>query len=567
MSGLREFYQLESPADLAFSRDAIGRVLSWLRLQGYSQDLLKTWRLPLTEAVNNAIVHGCAGKVGAHVFIATRVNAAGAEVSVRDPGFFQPPPGAADLSEDLLLEHGRGGFLIAQCTDSFEHRNDAEGHSLILRWKKVPDAPMNVTTVADTERTLDQLAVQLGDAFETVTAYGYFAGLLATTNDFGELMAKVRARVADALPHEFFVLRFYDGDSLVLGADAAGFDRVISAGTVSLEAKVAVQKNCAAFASPRDIPAGDPLAAAQGPLVVVAVACPNKKRGSLALIRAKDSPAFSAGQIAFTQAVADFLGAAQSLSELWRQRAEQVKTEQELQFAAQIQQQLFPQCPPALVAWEVAGACQPSRAMGGDYYDWIVGSDGSCLVLVADVMGKGMPAALVATILRSTWRALSAQADDPGDLLTALNAQLAADLFALEVFITAVLVRLPPAGGALRYANAGHCALLHRPGKAEKFYHHGCGGPPLGIDAVVGYKSVSIELSRGDSLFAFSDGCYEFDRKRGSAVGLEVFENELLAASNEGSRKLIPQLLRRLHDLNAGELPDDCTVVSMCRSQ
>jgi serine phosphatase RsbU (regulator of sigma subunit)/anti-sigma regulatory factor (Ser/Thr protein kinase) len=567
MSGLQEFYKLDTPADLAFSREAVVCVLSWLRLQGYSQELLKTWRLPLTEAVNNAIIHGCAGKVDACVNIATRVSTAGAEVTVRDPGYFLPPPESAELNEDLLLEHGRGGFLIAQCTDSFEHRNDGQGHSLILRWKKVPETPMNVTSVADTERTLDQLAVQLGDAFETVTAYGYFAGLLATTSDFEELLSKVRVRVADALPHEYFVLRFYDGDSLVLGAAADGFPRAIPGGKASVEAKVAMQKNCAAFASPAAIPAGDPLAIAQGPLVVVAVACPNKKRGSLTLIRGKDAPAYSAGQIAFTQAVADFLGTAQSLSELWAQRAEQVKTEQELQFAAQIQQQLFPQRPPSLVEWKVAGACQPSRAMGGDYYDWMVCNDGSCLVLVADVMGKGMPAALVASILRSTWRALSVQAEDPGDLLSALNAQLASDLFALEVFITAVLVKLPPSGGALRYANAGHCGLLHRSGQARAFHHHGRGGPPLGIDAAVRYESARIELSRGDWLFAFSDGCYEFDRKRGSAAGLEVLEHELLAAIEQGPVNLVPRLLRRLHDLTAGELPDDCTVVSICRSQ
>lgn len=564
MSSLTETYTLEAPADLAAGREAVGCVLAWLRLQGHAPETLRSWKLPLTEATNNAIVHGCHGHTEARITISVRLNGQGTEVSVRDPGHYAPTSAAARLHEDLLAEHGRGEFLIAHGTDGFEHRNDALGHTLLLRWVKSPAAALNVGSTVTTERALDQLAWQLGDAYETVTAYAEFAGLLATTSDFGELLAHVRRRLAQAVEHESFVLRFFAGEALVLGAPATGFPETIARDAHGLEATVAATRNCVAVGSPAEIPAGDPLGIVSGPIVIVAVGCPRKPRGVLTLVRAAKAPAFSAGQIAFAQAVADFLGTAQSLAELWGQRAEQVRLEQELQLAAQIQQQLLPQTPPALAGWGVSGQCRPSHAMGGDYFDWIVRDDGSCLVLVADVMGKGMPAAMVATILRSTWRALAGQAKGPGRLLTDLNAQLSRDLAALEVFITAVLVQLSPGGGRVKYANAGHCALLQRSSTGGDFHHHGVGGPPLGIEAGVVFDETGITLARGDSLFALTDGCYEFDRRRGSAEGLQRLEHELRAAADHGAVDVVASVLGRLHELASGELPDDCTLVSMC---
>jgi anti-sigma regulatory factor (Ser/Thr protein kinase) len=565
MISLRETYTLEVPADLNSSREAISCALAWLRLQGHAPATLKRWRLPLTEAASNAIVHGCAGHPEARITVSVRVNGDGTEVSVRDPGHFSPPPEADRLQEDLLAEHGRGGFLIAQTTDSFEHHNDALGHTLVLRWNQPPAAPANVTSTLAAEGALDQLALQLGDAYETVTAYAEFAGLLATTSDFGELLIQVRRRLAQAVEHESFVLRLCDGDTLGLGAPAAGFPPAIPRAAPSLEAQVASTRACVALPSAAAIPPGDPLGAASGPVVIVAVGCPRKPRGVLTLVRAANAPAFSAGQIAFTQAVADFLGTAQSLAESWGQRAEQVRLEQEIQLAAQIQQQLLPQDSPSLAGWSLAGGCRTSHAMGGDYFDWIVRDDGSCLVLVADVMGKGMPAAMVATILRSTWRALAGRTEGPGQLLTDLNGQLSRDLGTLEVFITAVLVQFSPDRGRVTYANAGHCALLQRSPSDRAFLAHAVGGPPLGIDPGTRFEETEITVARGDSLFALTDGCYEFDRRRGSTEGLRLLEGELRAASDRDAADVVAPVLRRLQELASGELPDDCTLVALHR--
>jgi serine phosphatase RsbU (regulator of sigma subunit)/anti-sigma regulatory factor (Ser/Thr protein kinase) len=566
MIGLSETYQIDTPPDLQAGREIVVCVLAWFRIQGHHPETLKPWRLAITEAMNNAIVHGCRHQPTARVSITARIDPTGSEVEIRDPGRYVPEPNADQLDDDLLAEHGRGGFLIARGTDHFSHRNDDTGHTLTLRWNLVPAVRTNVGSVANADGALDQLAVHLGDAYETVTAYAEFAGLLATTNDFPTLLAKVRERLARTVQHARFVFRQREGERLVLSGTADGFPPTIAIQEGGLEAAVATTRPCLAVSSPGEISAGDPLHSAEGPVVVVSVSCPRRRRGTLALVRDARAPAFTAGQIAFVHAVGDFLGTALATAESWGQRAEQLKLEQELQLAAQIQQSLLPQTPPRLAAWSVAGGCRPSRAMGGDYFDWIERRDGSALVLIADVMGKGMPAALVATMLRSTWRTLATGTCSPARLLTELNAHLVRDLAILEVFITAVLVELPSEGGCALYANAGHCPLLHRSRPGMPVTSHAVGGPPLGIDAAISYADTEICVAPGDILVAMTDGCYEFDRAIGAAEGLAWLEREIRGAPVHAPAHLVDTVLNKLHDRTVGELPDDCTFVAIHHS-
>lgn len=563
MTTMRETYALDVPARLESAREAVERVVAWLQLQGHDPARLKRWKLPLTEAVNNGILHGCAGRSDAAVKITVHVGTSGTEVSVRDPGHFDPGAKFSQLPDDPLAESGRGGFLIAEGTDSFEHRNDRDGHVLVLRWNDGAAGVNNLGTAASAESTLDSLALQLGDAYETVTAYADFAGLLATTDNFPGLLEQVRGRLSRAVAHDRFVLRLIEGDQLVLGVPADGVPPSIPLAVSGIETGVATARDCIAFMSPAEIPAGDPLTSATGPVVVVSVACPRKRHGTLTLLRAAGAPAFSAGNIVLAQAVANFLGIARATAELWAQRATQVRLEQELEMAARIQNSLLPQTPPLLPGWKVAGNCRQSRAVGGDYFDWVMRDDGSCLVLVADVMGKGMPAAMVATILRSTWRTLAAFGHGPGRLLTELNHQLSRDLNALDVFITAVLVQISAGGGRVTTSNAGHCPLLHRSATGVVLAKQPGGGPPLGIESGVAYPEGELQLQRGDWLFAYTDGCYEFSRARGNRAGFEIFEHEVQSAVASHPDTVVDRVLDRLDELMAGDAPDDCTLVAM----
>lgn len=565
MSFPRESYSLSCPADLAASRPTIASILAFLRLRGIDEATLGRWRLPLTEAVNNAILHGCKGEPDATVTLTAHLADGTVTIAVRDPGHYLPPVGAADLSDDLLVESGRGSFLIAQGTDEYRHHNDEAGHTLELRWRIAPAAGHSLVEAVRTERALDDLAAQLGDAYETITTFADLAGALARCRDFAALTQLARERIAAAIPHEHLLLRVLRDDTLTLAEPSGPWPvDVLRTGT-SAEARVFTEGATLAYALGDALPASDPLRAAPGPLAIVPLGGPQSRRGTLALLRPAGAPAFTAGQLSLLQAVADVLGTAQVLHQLWAEQAGRVRLEQEMELAAQIQRSLLPQTQLNLPRWTVAGACRPSRAVGGDCYDWIVCPDGSALVMQADVMGKGLPAALIATMLRSSWRALASTHRDPGQLLAALNAQLCGDLASVEVFITMAVVALSADGRSLNWASAGHprpfiCRAGPTPLPGMEF-----AGPPLGVLASAIYPTARLESQPGDRVFLYTDGCYELGATPDAIAGEAELRRLLASASTTAADSMtvhesaLADVMRR----TGGDLRDDCTLLCL----
>jgi len=142
----------------------------------------------------------------------------------------------------------------------------------------------------------------------------------------------------------------------------------------------------------------------------------------------------------------------------------------EAEEARKIQQSLFPQAFPQLADFNVAGFCRSARAVAGDFYDALSLPDGSVLLAVADVMGKGMSAALFATIFRTLLRANCQWTRRPSDLLDRINRQMFNDLSAAEMFLTAQLAWFDPFDRRLIVASAGHVPMLvgHRLGDPAK---------------------------------------------------------------------------------------------------
>jgi hypothetical protein len=194
----------------------------------------------------------------------------------------------------------------------------------------------------------------------------------------------------------------------------------------------------------------------------------------------------------------------------------ELNLDSELDRAAEVQRALLPAAPPDDERWSVAGACRPSRDVGGDFYDWHR-IDGGTMVVLADVMGKGMPAAIVAATARA---ALRAGADaSPGRTLTRAAAILDEDLHATETFVTAFAAVLGD-DGHLRYADAGHghAAILRADGSIDALAR---GRTPIGVDVDEPGDASSQEESRthtldheahldvGDALIVHSDGLFE----------------------------------------------------------
>lgn len=224
----------------------------------------------------------------------------------------------------------------------------------------------------------------------------------------------------------------------------------------------------------------------------------------------------------------------------------------ELEMAARVQRGLLPQRSPVLEGYDVAGACRPSRSVGGDFFDWQ--SDGHVMdVTLADAMGKGMGAALIAATARAVLRA--GIGEPPEALVGHAAAALEPDLERISSFITLVYLQLDGATGAVAYVDAGHGLgiLVDPDGGWERLV---TGGPPLGLIPQSTWSGGTLSMVPGSTVVVMSDGLLD------SFAGLD---EALSAAASvvqgaDGAQDAVDRLL----DL-AGEAEDDVTAVVFSR--
>lgn len=192
---------------------------------------------------------------------------------------------------------------------------------------------------------------------------------------------------------------------------------------------------------------------------------------------------------------------------LHREALERERLEREMHLAADIQRQILPKGAPAVTGYQLVGWNRPARQVGGDYYDLLALPDGRVELVVGDVSGKGIPAALMVSTLHSALRLLLDQAGFGPSLLERLNRHILESSTANK-FITMLIAELEPRTGILRYLNAGHNPglLLRASGRVEELAP---GGVPLGLLPNSRYQPRELVVEPGDILCLYSDGITE----------------------------------------------------------
>ena len=249
---------------------------------------------------------------------------------------------------------------------------------------------------------------------------------------------------------------------------------------------------------------------------------------------------------------------------LHQEALEKERLEREMELAAQIQQGILPRALPAVAGYELLGWTRPARHVGGDYWDVVPLPDGRYALLVADVSGKGVSAALLVSTLHSALRLLLARGESTERMLQAVNQHLI-DFSAANKFATLLLVALEAGSGALTYVNAGHNpgVLLRHPGAIERL---GACAVPLGLLPGPLYRETASTLEPGDLLCIYSDGVTEAAARNGDEFGLERLEDVLRTHHTAPLAELRGVIERQLRDFVEG-LPqgDDQTVVLLRR--
>jgi sigma-B regulation protein RsbU (phosphoserine phosphatase) len=278
--------------------------------------------------------------------------------------------------------------------------------------------------------------------------------------------------------------------------------------------------------------AADPLPGARH-LLAVPIEVEGERRGWLAVADKESRSGVGPFPVEDRRALALFANqAALALEQarLHQEALEKERLEREMELAAQIQRGILPRALPTVAGYELRGWTRPARHVGGDYFDVLPLPQGHLGMLVADVSGKGVSAALLVSTLHSALRLLFARGARKQELLAAINVHLV-EFSATNKFATLLLGELEPESGELTYVNAGHNPglLLHRDGTAEQL---GASAVPLGLLPAASFGEARTMLLHGDLLCLYSDGVTEATSRDGEELGLERLES----------------LLRRLHE-------------------
>ncbi|MGB7022623.1 MAG: SpoIIE family protein phosphatase [Candidatus Acidiferrales bacterium] len=220
---------------------------------------------------------------------------------------------------------------------------------------------------------------------------------------------------------------------------------------------------------------------------------------------------FGDGQIAFDLGG---LGTAILFILLALELADRVTMKRDLEIAREIQHWLVPEHPPAVPGVDIAFATRPQNTVAGDYYDAFLraGPEGhagqSLLMVVADVAGKSVPAALLMATFQASIHSLATRPGSLDELARALNDYACNHSLMGMRFTTAFLAEYDSSAHSIRYVNAGHNApfLRRASGAMERLSE---GGVPFGIDATKEYRSEAVAIGSGDLLVIFTDGLAE----------------------------------------------------------
>ncbi|MBI2343256.1 MAG: SpoIIE family protein phosphatase [Deltaproteobacteria bacterium] len=275
-----------------------------------------------------------------------------------------------------------------------------------------------------------------------------------------------------------------------------------------------------------------------------------------------DGTPFTPQDLALLQTVADQAAAFMHLCALADEVARARQTAESLTVARDIQQGLLPRGKMHLAGLDVAGRCIPSANVGGDYFDVFPAPRTAPGVVIADVAGHHLGAALTMATVRALLRAEMAQAETAlSTVLAHLNGQLFADLSRAEQFLSMVLVRYHAGTRQLRYASAGHpFPLLVRGGRTRVL--RGAHGGVLGVSREECFPEATVTLQPGDVIVLLTDGVAGVENQRGEAFGEERIRRTVGRCAGQRAMDVMDALERALH-VHAGgaAFRDDVTMV------
>lgn len=574
-------FRVAFPADLPSARAAAAAIRGFLAEHGVRENELFACESCLAEACNNAVEYA---RDAARTFPPSVDAIYGDElielrVTDHTAGFDWP---AEIVLPPPTSERGRGLFIIKSTMDEVAYLRGASENVLVMRFKRAGGGVKAAQgsamlsgeearrQLAESKRTTDGLVRELSFRSETLAMILRWCADLGRTGEATGFEARLLEDLLRLTAADWYVLRLVSPitrDLTVVATSEpewkAGLLELptVDGGGRGLEAAVASSQESVAFDARKNLGQFEPLRTI-GP-EARGMVCPLCFGGALigTLAVGRRHADFTFGELPdeVMRIFAAFM-ALQTVS--LHQREEAVRSRlvaRELEIGRKIQQALLPSMLPELPSFGLSGGWQSAREIGGDFYDAVALSDDSLLLMMADVMGKGVPAALFATHVRGILRGLSVRTEDPAQLLNRLNRLLHAELSSVGMFVTALVVVIDLKNRKVTAASAGHCPPLYIPPGAKDVLALKAQGIPLGILPDTVYHSETVAMGNPGLVFLHTDGLTEACNPAGEMFGQQRLMAWLRDNSLPGrsSTELRGRLLAELNQFRGGNAMAD----------
>ena len=241
-------------------------------------------------------------------------------------------------------------------------------------------------------------------------------------------------------------------------------------------------------------------------------------------------------------------------------RSRERKLDNDLQLARQVQLSMLPDAPPVIPGFEIGTSYQPADSLGGDFYDFLRLPSYKTGILIADVSGKGVGAAMIMAASRGAVRSAAQQEEQPNAVLYTANRRLHRDI-KRNVYVTMCYGVLDPTRGSLTYTNAGHFPPVLIPKSGEVSYLQ-AGGTVLGMFDGTSFEQDTIELRSGDLICFYTDGIVDAFDENDEVYGEPRLEKLLLATRRLPAAEIARLLVESVEEFSHGcAQHDDMTVI------
>ncbi len=299
------------------------------------------------------------------------------------------------------------------------------------------------------------------------------------------------------------------------------------------------------------------------PMICVPLQVKGRVLGVINVAGKRSAGEFTAGDLKLLSTIASQAAISIYNTQLIEELKQSERVKRDMEIAERIQMSLLPKGPPPFRGVELAGRCVPARNIGGDYYDFFTISEDVLDIVIADVSGHSVGAALVMAATRSVLRAEVLQNSGPGGVLTRASAVMYDDLAAAELFITLFYVRYERKTGKLTYANGGHNLPFTYRAVDQRCTTIDADGMLLGVVDNLHFDQGGVRLGSGDILVLYTDGVTEAKNDAGEQFGQERLYRLVQQNGKMTAQGLLDEVYRQLyrHISDAAQSDDFTTVI------